>query len=60
MTLLFLFGYSAASGADLLAGALPLRYYSENFARRIPTWRLPERGNVASFLASGEAVSGWF
>ena len=56
--LLVLFGYPAASGADLLAGTLPLRYYSESFARRIPTWRLPENGNVASFLASGELVRG--
>ena len=56
--LLILFGYPAASGADLLAGTLPLRYYSESFSRRIPTWRLPESGNVASFLASGELVRG--
>ena len=56
--LLVLFGYSAASGADLLAGTLPLRYYSESFAGGIPTWRLPESGNVASFLASGELVRG--
>ena len=56
--LLVLFGYPAASGADLLAGTLPLRYYSESFARRNPTWRLPESGNVASFLASGELVRG--
>ena len=56
--LLVLFGYPAASGADLLAGTLPLRYYSESFARRIPTWRLPEGGNVAKFLASGGLVRG--
>ena len=56
--LVVLFGYPAASGADLLAGTLPLRYYSESFARRIPTWRLPESGNVASFLASVELVRG--
>ena len=56
--LLVLFGYPAASGADLLAGTLPLGYYSESFARRIPTWRLLESGNVASFLASGELVWG--
>ena len=43
--LLVLFGYPAASGADLLAGTLPLRYYSES-------------GNVASFLASGGLVRG--
>ena len=29
-----------------------------NFARKVPTWRLPERSNVASFLASGELVRG--
>ena len=29
--LLVLFGYSAASGADLLAGTLPLRYFSVSF-----------------------------
>ena len=56
--LLVLFGYSAASGADLLAGTLPLRYCSVSFARRIPTWRLPENGSVARFLASGELVRG--
>ena len=56
--LLLLFGYPAASGADLLAGTLPLRYYSESFAHRIPTWRLPENGSVASFLPSGRLVRG--
>ena len=56
--LLFLFGYSAASGADLIAGTLPLGYYSESFARRIPTWRLPGSGHVATFFASGELVRG--
>ena len=56
--LLVLFGYSAASGADLLAGTLPLRYYSESFARKVPTWRLPVVGSVARFLASGEMVRG--
>ena len=56
--LLILFGYPVASGADLLAGTLPLRYYSDSFARRIPTWSLPENGNVASFLASWGLVWG--
>ena len=56
--LLVVFGYCAASGADLLAGTVPLSYFSESFARKVPTWRLPERGNVASFLASGELVRG--
>ena len=57
--LLVLFGYCAGSGADLLAGTLPLRYYSESFACRIPTWRLPVDGSVTSFLASGELIRGW-
>ena len=56
--LLVLFGYPAASGTDLLARSLPLRYFSESFARRIPTWSLPVRGSVASFLASRELVGG--
>ena len=47
--LLVLFGYPSASGAGLLAGTLPLRYFSESFARRVPTWRLPEGGNVICF-----------
>ena len=55
---LVLFGYPAASGTGLIAGTLPLRYYSESFVRRIPTWRLPERGSIAGFLASGELVRG--
>ena len=37
--LLVLFGYPSASGASLLAGTLPLRFFSESFACRIPTWR---------------------
>ena len=56
--LLVLFGYPSASGASLLAGTLPLRFFSESFARRIPTWRLPEGGNVPSFLASRGLVWG--
>ena len=53
-----LFGYCAESGADLLAGVLPLRYSSGTFARKVPTWRLPVYGSVASFLASGELIRG--
>ena len=56
--LLVLFGYPAASGVDLLAGNLPLRYFSESFAHRVPTWRLPGNGNVVSFLAYGDVVRG--
>ena len=56
--LLVLFGYPSGSGASLLAGTLPLRFFSESFACRIPTWRLPEGGNVPSFLASKGLVWG--
>ena len=56
--LLVLFGYPSASGASLLAGTLPLRFFSESFACRVPTWRLPEGGNVPSFLASRGLVWG--
>ena len=56
--LLVLFGYCAESGADLLAGVLPLRYSSDNFACKVPTWRLPVVGSVTSFLASGELIRG--
>ena len=55
---LVLFGYCAGSGADLLAGVLPLRYSSGNFASKVPTWRLLVVGSVASFLASGELIRG--
>ena len=56
--LLVLFGYPSGSGSSLLAGTLPLRFFSESFACRIPTWRLPEGGHVASFLASWGLVWG--
>ena len=58
MSFLFLFGYPSASGADLLAGTLALRYYSESFARRVPTWCLPGGGSIASFLAGNLLQSG--
>ena len=51
-------GIQLASGSSLLAGTLPLRYFSENFARKIPTWRLPGDGSVDGFLASGGLVRG--
>ena len=58
---LLLFGFwmnFSASGADLIAGVLPLRYSSDHFARKVPTWRLPVVGSVTSFLASGELIRG--
>ena len=42
----------------MLAGTLPLRFFSESFACRVLTWRLPESGNVPSFLASWGLVWG--
>ena len=56
--LLFLFGYPVVAGSSLLAGTLPLRYFSDNFARKIPTWCLSGDGSVACFLASGGLVRG--
>ena len=57
--LLLLFGYPVASGADLLAGTLPLRYFSESFAHKVPTWRLPGGGHVATFFCLWGTGSGW-
>ena len=37
----------------LLAGELPLRYYSGNFALRKPSWSLPEVGGVQGMLTPG-------
>ena len=54
-SLLGVFGYPAGSGRVLLAGDLPLRYYSGCFALRKPTWRLPKEGGVRT-LISDEAV----
>ena len=44
--LLVLFGYRASSGVDLLAGTLPLRYFSTSFARKVLTWCLSFLKNV--------------
>ena len=49
-SLLEVFGYPARSGRLLLAGDLPLRYYSGNFALRKPSWRLPKDGAVQALL----------
>ena len=35
----------------LLAGELPLRYYSGNFALRKPSWSLPDVGGVQALLS---------
>ena len=49
----FFFGYPAKSGRVLLAGDLPLRYYSGNFALQKPCWSLPEAGGVQALIAAG-------
>ena len=36
----------------LLAGELPLRYYSGNFASRKPSWSLPDYGGVQALLSA--------
>ena len=41
-SLLGVVGYLPRSGRVLLAGDLPLRFYSGNFALRKPSWKLPE------------------
>ena len=41
------------SGSLLLAGELPLRYYSGNFALRKPSWSLPDVGGVQALLSAG-------
>ena len=46
------FGYPARSGRLLLAGELPLRYYSGNFALRKPSWSLPNAGAVKALLTA--------
>ena len=51
--LLEVFGYPARSGRLLLAGELPLRYYSGNFALRKPSWSLPEVGGFHGILTPG-------
>ena len=51
--LLEVFDYPAESGRLLLAGELPLRYYSGNFALRKPSWSLPEVGGVQGILTPG-------
>ena len=40
----------------MLAGTLPLRYFSESFAHKVPAWRLSGSGHVALFLSLGS----WF
>ena len=52
-SLLEVFGYPSRSGGVLLAGELPLRYYSGNFALRKPCWRLPEGCGVHALITAG-------
>ena len=56
-SLLGVFGYPAGSGRILLAGDLPLRYYSGSFALRKPTWKLPEGGGVRTLISASSPGS---
>ena len=51
-SLLEVFCYPVRSGGLLLAGELPLRYYSGNFALRKPSWSLPDYGGVQALLSA--------
>ena len=51
-SLLEVFGYPVRSGSLLLAGELPLRYYSGNFALCKPSWSLPYCGGVQVLLSA--------
>ena len=51
--LLVLFVHPDRSAAALLAGYLPLRYCSDRFACKLPTWRLPDRGHVCELVTEG-------
>ena len=65
-SLLEVFGYPARSGRSVLAGDLPLRYYSGNFALRKPSWGLPEVGRSSCFdycwwfSSGGEPDESWW
>ena len=48
-----LFRYPPRSAPALLEDTLPLRYCAVRFASRIPTWRLPPAGGVASLITDG-------
>ena len=51
-SLLEVFGHPVRSGSLLLAGGLPLRYYSGNFALRKPSWSLHDFGGVQALLSA--------
>ena len=66
--LLVLFRYPPRSAAALLDSTLPLRYCTEKFASKIPTWRLPVDGHVLGLVtgavlaapgAVGDACVNW-
>ena len=46
------------SGRVLLAGDLPLRYYSGNFVLRKPSWKLPEGGGVQALVTASNSQKG--
>ena len=50
-SLLVVFGYPEGSGGLLLSGDLPLRFCSNNFALRRPSWSLPASGGIQALLS---------
>ena len=54
--LLLLFHYPPRSSGAVLAGSLPLRYCSAEFASRIPFWALPVPGQVAAQVGEAAVV----
>ena len=52
-SLLEVFGYPVRSGGLLLAGEMPLRYYSGTCALREPSWSVLDHGGVQALLSAG-------
>ena len=50
-----LLSYPSGSGNALLEGTLKLRYNTSTFARKRPTWRLPEGGRVRGIISAFRA-----
>ena len=51
--LLVLFKFPPKSGVAQLEGVLLLRYCATKFAGKVPSWRLPLKGNVADLVTEG-------
>ena len=56
--LLQLFQYPPRSSHALLAGTLPLWYWTTRYASKVPTWRLPVSGHAAGLVTADLRVVG--